>query len=43
MNKIDLPSAEPEVVKDQIVNLIDCSEDEIINASAKTALELENI
>jgi GTP-binding protein LepA len=24
MNKIDLPSAEPEIVKDQIVDLIDC-------------------
>jgi len=43
LNKIDLPSAEPEVVRDQIVNLIDCSEDEIINASAKTGFGVENI
>ncbi|MBG65052.1 MAG: elongation factor 4 [Flavobacteriales bacterium] len=43
LNKIDLPSAEPEVVRDQIVNLIDCSEDEIIDASAKTGFGVENI
>ena len=43
LNKIDLPSAEPEVVRDQIVNLIDCSEEEIINASAKTGFGVENI
>lgn len=36
MNKIDLPSAEPEVVKDQIVDLIDCDRSEIISVSAKT-------
>ena len=43
LNKIDLPSAETEIVRDQIVNLIDCSEDEIINASAKTGFGVENI
>ncbi len=43
LNKIDLPSAEPEVVREQIVNLIDCSEEEIINASAKTGFGVENI
>ena len=32
MNKIDLPSAEPEVVKDQIVDLLGCDRDEIIPA-----------
>ena len=36
MNKIDLPSAEPEVVKDQIVDLIDCDRSDIISVSAKT-------
>ena len=36
MNKIDLPSAEPEVVKDQIVDLLGCDRDEIIPASGKT-------
>ena len=43
LNKIDLPSAEPEVVKDQIIDLIDCSYDEIIPASAKTGVGVENI
>tara|TARA_B100000900_G_scaffold140198_2_gene118805 strand:+ start:4550 stop:6340 length:1791 start_codon:yes stop_codon:yes gene_type:complete len=36
LNKIDLPSAEPEVVTDQIVNLISCSAEEVIPVSAKT-------
>ena len=36
MNKIDLPSAEPEVVKDQIVDLIDCNRSDILSVSAKT-------
>jgi GTP-binding protein LepA len=43
LNKIDLPSAEPEVVKDQIVDLIGCDRDEIIPASGKTGLGVENI
>ncbi|PIW69148.1 MAG: elongation factor 4 [Ignavibacteriales bacterium CG12_big_fil_rev_8_21_14_0_65_30_8] len=36
INKIDLPSAEVEKVKGQIVDLIGCSEDEILLVSAKT-------
>jgi GTP-binding protein LepA len=43
LNKIDLPSAEPEVVKDQIVDLIGCERDEIIPASGKTGLGIEAI
>src|SRR6201988_1707087 len=43
LNKIDLPSAEPEVVKDQIVDLIGCERDEIIPASGKTGLGVESI
>ena len=43
MNKIDLPSAEPEVVKDQIVDLICCEKEEIIPASAKTGIGIEQI
>jgi GTP-binding protein LepA len=43
MNKIDLPSAEPEVVKDQIVDLICCEKEEIIPASAKTGVGIEEI
>ena len=43
LNKIDLPSAEPEVVKDQIANLILCEQEDIISASAKTGIGIENI
>jgi len=43
LNKLDLPNAEPELVKDQIVELIGCSRDEIIHASGKTGLGVEDI
>ncbi len=43
MNKIDLPSAEPEVVKDQIVDLLGCERDEIIPASGKTGVGVLDI
>ena len=43
LNKIDLPSAEPEVVKDQITNLILCEQEDIIPASAKTGIGIEKI
>ena len=43
LNKIDLPSAEPEVVKDQIIDLIGCDRDDIIPASAKTGLGIDDI
>ncbi|MBK6443895.1 MAG: elongation factor 4 [Bacteroidetes bacterium] len=43
LNKIDLPSAEPELVKDQIVDLVGCERDAIIPASAKTGLGIEDI
>ena len=36
LNKIDLPSANPEEVKDDIINLLGCKREEIITASAKT-------
>ena len=36
LNKIDLPSAKPEEVSDDIVDLLGCSEGDIIKASAKT-------
>jgi GTP-binding protein LepA len=36
LNKIDLPNADPELVKDQIVDLIGCERDEILAASGKT-------
>ncbi len=43
LNKIDLPSAEPEFVKDQIIDLIGCDSDEIILASGKTGEGVEKI
>jgi GTP-binding protein LepA len=38
LNKIDLDSANPEVVKDQIVDLVGCKREDIIPASAKTGI-----
>ena len=43
LNKMDLPSAEPEMVKDQIVDLIGCDRDDIIPASGKTGMGIEEI
>lgn len=43
LNKVDLPSANPEEVTDDIVNLLGCSADEVIHASAKTGLGVEDI
>ncbi|PKQ67184.1 translation elongation factor 4 [Labilibaculum manganireducens] len=36
LNKIDLPNANPEDVKDQIVDLLGCDVDDILSASGKT-------
>lgn len=43
MNKIDLPSAEPEVVKDQIVDLLGCKREDIMSASGKTGQGVHEI
>lgn len=43
LNKIDLPSANPEEVSDDIVNLLGCDYEEIIPASGKTGLGVEEI
>ena len=43
LNKIDLPSANPEEVTDDIVNLLGCNSTDIIPASAKTGLGIEDI
>jgi GTP-binding protein LepA len=43
LNKMDLDSADPEVVSDQIVELIGCDRSEIIPASGKTGLGVEDI
>ncbi len=43
INKVDLPSAQVDVVKHQIIELIGCDEDEILLASAKSGLGIEEI
>jgi GTP-binding protein LepA len=43
LNKMDLPGANPEVVSDQIMDLIGCEESDIIPASGKTGMGVENI
>ena len=43
VNKIDLPSANTEVVVDEIVSLIGCKPEEVILASAKTGEGIEGI
>ena len=43
LNKVDLPSANPDEVTDDIVNLLGCSTNDIIPASAKTGLGIEDI
>lgn len=43
INKIDLDSAKPEEVEDQIVDLLGCSRDEIIRASGKTGTGIPEI
>ncbi len=43
LNKMDLPGAMPEEVKDQIIDLIGCKREEIIPASGKTGLGVDNI
>ena len=43
LNKMDLDSADPEVVGDQIMDLIGCSMDDIIPASGKSGLGVPEI
>ena len=43
LNKVDLPSANPEEVSDDIVDLLGCKLEEIIHASGKTGFGVENI
>lgn len=43
INKIDLPSAEVDKVKKQIMDLLGCKEDEILLASAKTKIGIVEI
>jgi len=43
LNKVDLPSAKPEEVIDDIVDLLGCLASEVIPASAKTGLGIQDI
>ncbi|MFM8319267.1 MAG: translation elongation factor 4, partial [Bacteroidota bacterium] len=43
LNKMDLPSASPEEVKDQIVDLIGCQREDILPASGKTGLGVDKV
>ena len=43
LNKMDLPGAMPEEVTDQIIELIGCKEEEVIPASGKTGLGVDEI
>ena len=43
INKVDLDSAKPDEVEDQIVELLGCSRDEIIRASGKTGVGVPEI
>ena len=43
MNKMDMDNAMPDEVEDQIIELVGCKRDEIIRASGKTGLGIEDI
>jgi GTP-binding protein LepA len=41
LNKVDLPSANPEEVSDDIIDLLGCKLEDIIHASGKTGFGVE--
>ena len=43
LNKVDLPSASPEEVTDDIVDLLGCNPEEVIHASGKTGFGVDKI
>ncbi len=43
LNKMDMAAAMPEEVKDQIVDLVGCKREDIIEASAKTGMGIDKI
>ncbi|MDR1866574.1 MAG: translation elongation factor 4 [Bacteroidales bacterium] len=43
LNKMDMPAAMPDTVKDQIVDLLGCKREEIIEASGKTGMGVDVI
>ena len=43
LNKMDMPNAMPEEVKDQIIELLGCRKEDIIEASGKTGMGVDDI
>ena len=43
INKVDLDSAKPEEVEDQIIDLLGCKREEILRASGKTGIGVEDV
>ncbi len=43
INKVDLDSAKPEEVEDQIIELLGCKREEILRASGKTGIGVEDV
>jgi len=43
INKIDMPGADPELVEDQMMNLTGCKREEIIRASGRTGVGVDEI
>ena len=43
INKVDLDSAKPEEVEDQIIELLGCKREEILRASGKTGIGVESV
>lgn len=43
LNKVDLPSANPDEVTDDIVDLLGCDPEEVIHASGKTGFGVDNV
>jgi len=43
LNKMDMPASMPDIVKDQIVDLLGCERDDIIEASGKTGMGVDEI
>jgi GTP-binding protein LepA len=43
LNKMDMPAAMPEEVKDQVVDLVGCKREDILEASGKTGMGVDQI
>lgn len=43
VNKIDMPGANPELVEDQLVQLVGCKKEDVIHASGRTGIGVDKI